>query len=249
MRVWIWHNGDDPETLAVIRKLFDHPRIHTFHHSLENKMLRKPTNWFWERATGDFLSKVDDDCLMPAGWGQTLRQAHADAPRFGVIGCWMFREEDFMPDVAGRKLGCFGGHQLLQNLWVGGSGYVMKRECVQRQGLLHEGESFPQWCIRLGAAGYINGWYYPFLYQDHMDDPRSEHTMMRTEEDFLQHPNLSSRRFGTPSLEAFRKRAHLAAVEVQQASINPRDYIGWTARLRRLQNRLLGRGRFAKFNA
>jgi hypothetical protein len=248
MRVWVWHNGDHEETLDVVRQHLNHPRLHHFHHSHENVRLREPTNWFWKNAQGDLLSKVDDDCLLPAGWGQTLRQAHADVPRFGIIGCWRFLEEDYRPDAAQRKIRSFGGHQLLQNFWVEGSGYLMKRACMESAGLLRPNESFSQYGIRTAARKWINGWYFPFIYQVHMEDPRTPYSAIKSEEDFRRRPSLSSLRFGTPSFAEFCKRATRAAEEVQQASIDLRDYIGWRARLGRLRRRLLGKTRVARFN-
>ena len=65
MRVWVWHNGDDAETLALVRSFEDHPRFHRFHHSEQNVGLTAPTNWLLADATGAYLSKVDDDCVVP----------------------------------------------------------------------------------------------------------------------------------------------------------------------------------------
>ena len=69
-RVWLWHNGDDQETLALAEGYADHPRVHRFHHSPTNERLRAPTNWIWENSEGAYVSKVDDDCLLEDGWAQ-----------------------------------------------------------------------------------------------------------------------------------------------------------------------------------
>src|SRR5687768_3298587 len=107
MRVWLWHNGIDQATLSIVQELSSSPRVHRFHHSAENKKLREPTNWAWTSSAGDFVCKVDDDCLMPYGWADRLRQAHADVPEFGIIGCWRFPDEDFAPEYAQRKIETF----------------------------------------------------------------------------------------------------------------------------------------------
>ena len=75
MRVWVWHNGTDEETLEIVQSFRDHPSFFKFHHSIENKKLNEPTNWLWTHAKGDFLSKVDDDCLH-SGTGRALRKGH-----------------------------------------------------------------------------------------------------------------------------------------------------------------------------
>src|SRR5687768_244136 len=177
MRVWLWHNGDHLETLGVVKELSSHPRVHRFHHSVENRKLREPTNWCWSESNGEFLSKVDDDCLMPDGWADTLRRAHADVPEFGILGCWRFPDEDFVADVASRKIIAFNGHRVMRNCWIEGSGYLMKRACVQKHGLLAADQSFTQYGMALARAGWVHGWYFPFLYQEHMDDPRSPNTL------------------------------------------------------------------------
>src|SRR5437762_1338791 len=98
-RIWLWHNGDDSKTLAVVRSFANHPRVHCFHHSRENKKLREPTNWFWSRAPGKLLGKVDDDCLVPAKWIEILSRAHDDVPQFGIVSCWHLLQEDFSPEL------------------------------------------------------------------------------------------------------------------------------------------------------
>ncbi|MFW6180404.1 MAG: glycosyltransferase family A protein, partial [Spirochaetota bacterium] len=228
MRVWLWHNGTDPQTLEVVRSFLDHPRVYRFNHSEENQGLRGPTNWLWENARGEFLSKVDDDCLLPEGWADTLRGAHRDEPGFGVLGCWRFHDEDFIPELAGKKIRAFrGGHRLLVNLWVEGSGYLMKRECVDRAGPLQPGESFTQYCVRLAGRGWVNGWYYPFLRQEHMDDPRSPHTLLKTDQDVERYNPLSAVTFGVRTLEGWRARLKRSARIVQSAPTSLPRYRLW----------------------
>jgi glycosyltransferase involved in cell wall biosynthesis len=242
MRVWIWHNGNDAETLDVVRSFADHPRVHELHHSPENQRLRVPTNWFWSRAPGRYLSKVDDDNLMPDGWAQTLRAAHAAEPKLGVIGCWSFRPEDHRPELAEQKVVSLGGeHRLLKNCWVAGTGHLIKRACIEQGGPLQPDQTFTNWCLHRAARGWIHGWYYPFLYMENMDDPRSPHTQLRTEADFHAHRGLSPIRFGVGSLEQLRARQTQLALELQTCSTNPRHYIGWQARSRRLLRRVARR--------
>src|SRR5690606_29463184 len=103
-RVWLWHNGDDEETLAAVRAHVEDARVHRFHHSRENVRLSPPTNWLWENADGGYVSKVDDDCLPAQGWIQQLRAMHEANPQLGAVGCWRFLEEDFVPELAERKI-------------------------------------------------------------------------------------------------------------------------------------------------
>lgn len=238
-RVWVWHNGTDEETLAVVRENREHPRFHRFHHSEENVALRDPTNWFWSEARGAYLSKVDDDCVVPRDWTRLLRRAHEDEPRFGVIGCWRFQDEDFDPSLAERKIREFsGGHRLLVNLWVEGSGYLMKRACRDAVGPIGPKQSFTAWCIEVARRGWINGWVYPFLYQEHMDDPRAEHTGLRSEADLEQYLPLSARVNGVTSIAEWDAQLRRSARLVQEASTDLAYWSPLRVRLRGVRRRL-----------
>ncbi|MCC5888551.1 MAG: glycosyltransferase family 2 protein [Gammaproteobacteria bacterium] len=238
MRIWLWHNGDDAETLEVLNGYRDD--LHAFHHSRENVGLREPTNWLFANATGNYLGKVDDDCIVPVDWGRKLRAAHESEPRFGVLGCWRFQPEDFVPELAQRKIQTFGrGQQLLVNLWVEGSGYLMKRACVDRLGALRRGVSFTNYCIQIGRLGWINGWVYPFIHQEHMDDPRSPNSALHTDADLNQFLPLSARRTGVTRLDQWLEQLRASALAAQTAPIDP----GYWSPLRRRMRRVLARGR------
>jgi glycosyltransferase involved in cell wall biosynthesis len=239
MRVWVWHNGPDAETLAVVKDFEGHPRFHRLHHSERNLGLTAPTNWLFENATGAYLSKVDDDCVVPLDWGAKLRAMHEDEPKLGVIGCWRFQEEDFVPELALPKIReVSGGHRLLVNLWVEGSGYLMKRACVDRFGPLGDGQSFTDYCIQIGRAGWINGWAYPFLYQEHMDDPRAEHSGLKSDADLERFLPLSAKRNGVTSIEEWLAQLRRSARRVQAAPVDPAYWSPTRRRMRQLAGRL-----------
>src|ERR1700741_492620 len=163
-RVWLWHNGTHRETLEVVEQHRHHPRVACFHHSVENQRLWAPTNWLFQNSDGDYLSKIDDDNLLPHGWIEQLVAAHEAFADFGVLGCWRFADEDFAPELANRKIKEFpGGHRVMLNLWTEGSCFVMKRGCVEQQGPLRPGQSFPQYCKQLAQSGWVNGYRFPFI--------------------------------------------------------------------------------------
>jgi hypothetical protein len=122
----------------------------------------------------------------------------------------------------------------MENCWTGGSGYLMKRRCFAQMGLLRPRQSFTDYGIALASRGWVNGWYYPFLYQDHMDDPRSEHCRYRDEAGFQANRSLSAETFGIRTLEEFKRAHREGAVALQGASTDPRDYIGPKAFLRKV---------------
>jgi hypothetical protein len=238
MRVWLWHNGEHEETLEVVGSFLKHPQVQGFHHSPENtgrKGLWRPTNWLLSQASGGLVSKVDDDCLVSEDWADVLRRAHEDVPELGVVGCWRFRPEDFRPTLARAKITEYAGdHRILRNCWVEGSGFLMKRACVASVGLIPPRMGFPTYCVQLAAAGWIHGWYYPFLYQEHMGDPRSPYWSLERHAETAH----SARRTGPPP-DDHVKRIRARALYVQRASLDPRRYAGWRAVLRRARSAAL----------
>lgn len=234
-RVWLWQNGDDEETIEALRPFRSDPRVHRYHHSRENVRLREPTCWLWRNSVGEFVSKVDDDCLVTPGWLDTFAAAHHDNPQFGVIGSWRPLEEDLLPERAQQKVQRYnGGHQLLRNLWVQGSGYLMPRSLVDRHGLLREEESFTRYCIRAARVGLVNGFYYPFVREDHMDDPRSPNTLIHTDEDLAERMPLTARNNGVRTVEQWIDWMTQDAYALQTASLDPRSYQRWRLKLRRV---------------
>ncbi len=237
-RIWIWHNGQDERTLEVVQAFLDHPKVGRFHHSVENVGLREPTNWLWAESRATFLAKVDDDCLVEPGWSQPLIAAHNSFAGFGVLGCWRYQDEDLIPMSAAAKTTAYpGGHQVLRNLWVQGSSYVMPRQRVEECGLLRSEESFTQYCKRLAVGGYVNGWYYPLIHEDHMDDPRSPNTGLRTDADLMQRLPLSAKKNGVASLAEWEAQIRRSARIAQEAPLDPRRYVGWRRRVRNLSRR------------
>lgn len=246
-RVWLWHNGTDEETLEVVRSHADDPRVHRLHHSLENVRLRPPTNWMWQESDATFVSKVDDDCLPENGWIQRLRAAYTANPEFGAIGCWRFRDEDFVPDLAEPKIQHFaGGVSLLRNHWVQGSGYLLPRDLVRKHGSLRDGQSFTRYCIELARHGAVNGWLHPFLREENMDDPRSLHTLFTDDEAFRRRMPLTAQALGITTVADWAQQEHESAIAVQAASLDLRDHAGWRYRRhnvsKRVRRLLRGRG-------
>lgn len=216
-RVWIWQNGSDPETMKVVDEFRGHPRVHRYHHREMNSKLRDPTNWLLSESKGEYVSKVDDDCLVPDGWIEKLRHVHEQEPSLGAVACWHFLPEDYRADLAQKKIRDFRGElRVMCHPWVGGSGFLLKRACVDRVGLISKKESgITGYFLRIARAGWINGWYYPFLYQEHMDDPRAAHTLIRSDDDLRRHLPLSARNFGSDSLAKWDAQLRRSAIRMQ----------------------------------
>jgi hypothetical protein len=133
----------------------------------------------------------------------------------------------------------------MRNHWVQGSGYLAKREVVTRVGPIRDGESFTAWCIRAARLGYTNGWYYPFIAEDHMDDPRSPNTIYHTDADFMARRPLSAKATGVTTVAEWTQQMRRSARVVQEASLDLREYDGWRKRrksaVRRIRRALTGR--------
>jgi hypothetical protein len=228
MRVWVWHNGDHGPTLEVVESVQDHPRFHKLHRSHENRRLREATNWMWDTSDADYFSRIDDDILVPDAWGGKLRAAHEASEEIGVLGCWSLLEEDTDEPAALKKVRVVGEHRFMEHPWVGGAGHVMKRECYERTGPLGQGQSLPQYCLQVALRGWLNGFYFPFVYIEHLDDPRHPQSRRLVDDDGFD----ATRR--EKELMRLRARQRRIARQLQRGSSNPRRYVGWPARARRL---------------
>lgn len=238
-RVWLWHNGDDEATLEALRPYTSDSRVERFHHSRENVRLREPTNWLWRESDAQFVSKVDDDCLVSPEWLDTFAAAHRDIPHLGVVGSWRHWPEEFRPDLAERKIQEFpGGHRLMRNPWVQGSAHLLRRQLAVDAGYLREGESFTEFCRRLALSGAINGFYFPFVQEEHMDDPRSPNTLIRTDADLADRLPLSAQRNGIRTVEEWTAQLERSAVVLQSAPYELKYYRGWRQKLKHVHQRI-----------
>jgi GT2 family glycosyltransferase len=233
----IWDNGSTDGTQNYLHTVRDR-RIVDIVFSSTNKGQAYVTNKVWGESTADLVGKVDNDCLVTPGWTRILTQAHEDIDNLGVIGCWHFFPEEFDYEKARHKIQTFGNHQIFRHPWVDGSALLLKRKVYLRYGPCLEKDYLTRFWLRLAVAGYINGFYYPLVYQEHMDDPRSQHTVLKTEKDFQNNMPHTARNRGIYSLKDWEQCLRNDAVILQTASINPKLYVGWRAKLRRLRSRI-----------
>ena len=237
--VVVWDNASDNETKSVVREFENHPRLEHIEFSEQNLKLREPTNWFWDRTKGsDFISKVDDDCLLKKGWCEQLLDSHKAFPESGIIGTWLFYPEDTDCALLEKKVVEKNGQKLFSNCWVQGSGYLMRRTVVEKLGHIRPKESFTYYCIRAAKKGFLNGFAFPFIFEDHFDDPRSEYSEIKTDADLQRYMPLSAKKFGATTIVDWLAHNKKQAVILQNASRNPSNYMGLRANLRKVLRKI-----------
>lgn len=181
----IWDNGSTDGSVDWIRQRtrgLSHVRV------IEwpcNRGVVFPMNEVWgadKRA--ELLAKVDNDTLVPPDWLRLLAEWHLASDRWGVLSGFHFRQEG-EAQAEDRWMCRFGGRQVLRQPHVGGCAIMLKREVYERFGPIAHRTGDPErpfmdfgWTFyqeALHAAGWINGYAWPAIHVDHMEDTRSEH--------------------------------------------------------------------------
>lgn len=173
----LWDNASTDETPAHLKSLKDN-RIVEVTLSKENVGQTGAMNYVWSKAKAELVGKLDNDCLVTPGWTRIFAQAHEDIEKLGSLACWPFLLGDFDEAAASQKIILLNGHKIFRHPWTCGSGFIMKRKTFLTMGPWREGWKVGTtgYFLKMALAGYINGWYYPLVMQEHMDDPKSKHS-------------------------------------------------------------------------
>jgi glycosyltransferase involved in cell wall biosynthesis len=217
LRVWVWQNGENAEVSKIIDAYTNHDRLYKLYRSPKNLGLRAPTNWLWSESDANYVGKVDDDILMPQGWAHKLKCAHEKVRHFGVLGCWVFPAVDYNEKMAKKKISRYQGEAIVENGWMPGPAYLMKRACVQKAGLLREDDTFPAYSVRLAWAGWIHGWLLPLICCENMDDPRSPRCLLKTQDAFEKYTPLTAAKNNVTTLEGWKSLSERAARGILQS--------------------------------
>jgi glycosyltransferase involved in cell wall biosynthesis len=238
-RLSIWDNGSTDGTRDYLRSEVDDRRIHDITFSEENVGQIVAVNTIWSRSGAELLGKIDNDCLLTPGWTRTLAAAHRDIDRLGVVACWHYFADDFDYERAKWKIQEHNGHRIFRHPWTCGTGLLIKRSTYREVGPMR-GTSTTEYWLEMAARGYINGFYYPLVFQEHMDDPKSRYTRLKDEESY------QSAKSDTYNLN-YHGQATLSDRWIwrQRVLDNLLDdpweashYLGWRARARRLRSRV-----------
>lgn len=241
----IWDNASTDGTQKYLESIED-PRIKEKVFSRENVGQMAAVNEIWSKSKSDLLGKIDNDCIMSPGWTRPLAQAHKDIPELGVVACWIFFPEDFDYERAKHKIQTFGRHKILRHPWTGGTGLLIKRDTFERFGPITL-ESTTKYWIKIALAGYINGYYFPLICLEHMDDLHSKHNrlnLMSFEEATKYRPSYQHRKLkkaqklkkGRKLLETNRK---IYIENLLTDPYDPRYYMGWRSIPRRAKEKAL----------
>ena len=246
----IWDNASTDGTVDYLRKEVSDPRIADIVLCKENAGQTAAVNEIWGRSKADLLGKLDNDCLVPAGWTRTLAQAHQDIERLGVVACWHYFPDDFDYERARHKIQTFGRHQIFRHPWTCGTGLLIKRSDFYAFGPIRENATTAYW-LKMASAGRINGFYYPLICQEHMDDPKSRYCLMHREGSFEEYRDVPfGMRVGYYHDMNSRMKVRRTMVKnLLEGPSDPRCYLGWRGRIRNLREhatRLLSRSRVGR---
>jgi GT2 family glycosyltransferase len=233
----IWDNGSSDGTQDFLKTINDR-RIREIVYSPKNLGQTIVTNKLWSETDADLVGKVDNDCLVTPGWTRILTRAHQDIPKLGVVGCWHFFPIDFDYERAKHKVQKFGDHQIFRHPWIDGSALLVKRELYMRLAPCQEREYLTGFWLRLALAGYINGFYYPLVLQEHMDDVRSEHNRLRSmpfEEAYKYIPAFAS---GQIKDQKTYDKLHKDILDnLLDDPFEPKHYSGWRETVKKVVRR------------
>jgi len=234
----IWDNASTDGTVEYLKNEVNDPRIVDIVFSKSNVGQTAAVNEVWGRSKADLVGKLDNDCLVTPGWTRTLAQAHKDIDNLGVIACWPFFPEDFDYDRAKHKIHRFNGPEIFRHPWTGGTGFLFKRSTFQKMGSIKQGAMTGYW-IKMALSGYINGFYFPLIYVEHMDDPRSKHCRTKSmpfEEAFKYTYGVQARKL--KNLEQYNQLRDKVVENLLTGPYDPKYYCGWRAKIRRLWGRI-----------
>ncbi|MHC4396277.1 MAG: glycosyltransferase family 2 protein [Planctomycetota bacterium] len=239
--LYLWDNASTDETPAYLKNGLNDPRIVEIILSKDNLGQTGAMNYVWSKTKAELVGKLDNDCLVTPSWTRIFAQAHSDVPQLGAVACWHFPKDLFDEDVArdNGKIHAFDGHQIFRHPWVCGSGFLMKRKTYLAQGPWTNGPQIgtTDYFLQMALKGCINGWYFPLITQEHMDDPISEHSLLKDDEAIREmRPVTFSLRFH--DINTVEERVRLRQNLIHNLLRDPwraRAYVGWRRKLRRLR--------------
>lgn len=202
-RLFIWDNNSDTDVSDYIRSLRD-DRIEEVVWHAENANQDLPVRWFLDKIDSDFAGKLDDDVLLPDGWTRSVLDVARASPKFGMLGCWIFMQDDFDPLVASQNYRTIGGHEIFAMTGLAGHSFLARSKVLRRY--LYptgwNGHGIPIDRDRMALDGFVSGHPLPMLFAHNMDDPRSEYYIPASDGSL---GALTARRLGFKTTEEYAR--------------------------------------------
>jgi len=231
----IWDNGSSDGTREFLESIDDR-RIVRKVYSPENI----PPCQVWNRCVAesgaDLFGFVADDLLVTPGWVRALSKAHEDVPEFGRIACWHLIPEAFDYERAHWKIQHFGNHSILRHPWTNGCG-LAKIKALRETGVVVDSEGESRYWIRVALKGYVNGFYYPLIYADHMDDPWSKYFPFKDRFDEWLQQSATAKRMELRSLEEAEAWHEEIVRGILCDPWQAESYVGWRGKVRRAKRK------------
>ncbi|HEX5443905.1 MAG TPA: methyltransferase domain-containing protein [Pirellulales bacterium] len=197
LKIVIWDNASSDGTVDYLRRrLVGNDRVRLIA-SPHNRGVVAPMNEIWQSdREAELLAKIDNDTLVPDDWLRRLAECHTRSERFGVLSGFHFRAEgEALADE--RRVHRFDGVALLRQPYVGGCAVMIRRAVYEAAGPIASRQQQPSgpfmeggWTAyqqRLGELGYINGYPWPLIHVEHMEDTRSAYCIRTPEHEAYKH--------------------------------------------------------------
>lgn len=233
-RLTIWDNASSDGTQDFLNSQINDPRITDIILSKNNVGQTAALNAIWKRSKADLLGKLDNDCLVTPGWTRFLSAAHQDIPNLGVIACWHYFADDFDSNRAAHKIQTFGNHSVFRHPWTCGTGLLVKRSTYEQLGPIQDKATTQYW-LNMALSGFINGFYYPLVLQEHMDDPKSKHSHLRDEASYqaAKSVTFNINHHEQHTLKDRWTWRQKVLDELLDGPVDPRYYVGFRRRIRK----------------
>jgi len=197
--LYCWDNNSEDGTADIIAAI-DDPRVVKKYFSKTNVKQREPTLWFFDQANSDLVGKIDDDILLPHGWINKIAPIVRNNPSIGMMGCWIFMQDDWDESLARHKFVTVGDYVIFPNMWIAGQSFLGRLDYLKQYiKPENEGYGFPVDQYKMTIDGLINGYPFPIIFAHNMDDPRSEFYV----KDMGEHAALTSRVLGFKTNEEY----------------------------------------------
>lgn len=191
LHIVVWDNASTDGTVDYLRQRLSGIERARIVASPTNRGVVWPMNevW-WSDPAAELLAKVDNDTLVPPDLLTRLSECHARHEGFGVLSGFHFREEGEAL-AEDHRVKSFGGVRMLPQPYVGGCAVMIRRRTLIKLGAIecqpHSASGpvmdsgWTGYQQRLTAAGFINGYPWPPIHVEHMEDTRSRYCI-RSEE-------------------------------------------------------------------